>query len=344
MASRPLKRIDDSRLSMAEIVGEESLAGQRMQAGAILDLIDIIGGRIANRHAASAVTTLSFDRVDLVYPILHLDLIQLDGNILAVGNSSMLIAVQGYRKDTYTRRFMPIQRAYMTFVAVDEQRRPNRDIPGLSYRTPEEDGLRNEAREQQLRSAAWVRMQQENEALGGLRAADVEDDTNRGKSEYVSPAGSEITVRRMFMPKHVNQIGTIFGGDILHWMDKVAIYTARHFTRNRSMVTIAMNRIFFKQPIFPTDTVEMVARVVYVRTYTLEVEIRVRIERSSGEQVESHSGYFTVFNYDESGFKRPILTGLRLADEDQDGLRRYLQARERHRFWNEREKARGARD
>ena len=342
MAHRPMKRIDDSRLSMAEIVGEESLVGQRMQAGAILDLIDIIGGRIANRHAETAVTTLSFDRVDLVYPILHLDLIQLDGHLLSVGNSSMLIAVQGYRKDTYTRRFMPIQRAYVTFVAVDERGRPNRAIPGLSYQTPAEEAVRDEAQEQKLRSADWLRMQQENEALTNLRAAEVEDEPNRGKSEYLSPTESEITVRRMFMPKHVNQNGTIFGGDILHWMDKVALYTARHFTRNRSMVTIAMNRIFFKQPIVPTDTVQMVARVVYVRTYTLEVEIRVRIEHSTGETLDSHSGYFTVFNYDESGFKRPILAGLRLTDDDQDGLRRYLQARERHRFWKEREEARSA--
>ncbi len=337
MSARPLKRIADSRLTMAEIVGEESLIGQRMQAGAILDLIDIIGGRVAYRHAECAVTTLSFDRVDLIYPILHLDLIQLDGHLVSVGNSSMLIGVQGYRKDTYTRRFIPIQRAHVTFVAVDEQRRPNRNIPGLLYETPEEEAIRDQADVQKQRAQAWLRMQRENQALTDLRWAEVEEDTNRHKSEYLTPGESEILVRRVFMPKNINQIGTIFGGDILHWMDKVAIYTARHFTRNRNMVTIAMNRIFFKKPIFPTDTVEMLARVVYVRTYTLEVEIVVRVERNGAGPEESHSGYFTVFSYDESGFKRPIVTGLRLGDEDQDGLRRYLQARERHRFWKEHE-------
>ena len=56
----------------------------------------------------------------------------------------------------------------------------------------------------------------------------------------------------------------------------------------------------------------MTARVVYVRRYTLEVEITVTLRRG-GEMVPSHSGYYTVLNYDESGFKRPIITGLRLS-------------------------------
>lgn len=322
---------------MAEIVGEESLEGQRMQAGSILDLIDIISGRIAHRHSGTPVTTLSFDRVDLTYPILHLDLVRLDGNIVSVGNSSMLICVQGYRKDTYTRQFIPIQRAYVTFVAIDKNRKADPNIPALRYETPEEIAIRDEGILLKERSADWVRMQQENQALTHLRVADIEDEINRSKSEYLTPQESEIQVRRVFMPRNLNQSGTIFGGDILLWMDKVANYTARHFTRNRNMVTIAMNRIYFKQPILPTDMVEMTARVVFVRGYTLEVEIVVRLERRSGESLVSNSGYFTVLNYDESGFKRPIITGLRLNDDDQDSLLRYLQALERHRFWKERE-------
>ena len=79
----------------------------------------------------------------------------------------------------------------------------------------------------------------------------------------------------------------------------------------------------------------MTARVVYVRTFTLEVEIEVRLLRLDGQVIPSHSGYFTVLNYDEAGLKRPITTGLTLRDDDQETLRRYRQAREGHRFWRD---------
>ena len=335
MSQRPLKNIADSRMSQSEIVGEQGLMGQRMQAGAILDLIDMISGRIAHRHSGSQVTTLSFDRVDLVYPIHHMDLVRLDGNMVAVGNSSMLICVQGYRKDSHTRAFLPIQRAYVTFVAIDANRRANRDIPGLRYASADDEAIRAEGEQLKQRSAAWVRMQAEGLNMGPLRAEAVEQPLNRDKTEYLTPLETEIVVTRQFMPRNLNQAGTIFGGDILNWMDRVATYTARHFTRNPHVVTIAMNRIFFRQPIFPTDLVRMVSRVVYVRRYTMEVEINVYIERDDGQEVASHSGYFTVLNYDESGFKRAVVTGLRLSDADQDGLLRYFQAHERHKFWRQ---------
>lgn len=60
-----------------------------------------------------------------------------------------------------------------------------------------------------------------------------------------------------------------------------------------------MNRVSFKQPLYTTDWVEMRARVVYVRKYSLEVEVELNIERSTGEKVISHTGYFTVINFNE---------------------------------------------
>jgi acyl-CoA thioesterase YciA len=115
----------------------------------------------------------------------------------------------------------------------------------------------------------------------------------------------------------------------------VATACARRFTRNPHTITLAMNRLLFKEPIFTTDLVEMTARVVYVRQYTLEVEIAVTLRRLDGREVPSHSGYFTVLNYDDTGFKHPIVTGLKLGDDDPESLLRYLQARRRHEFWKE---------
>ena len=220
-------------------------------------------------------------------------------------------------------------------VAIDANRRPNRNIPGLRVETAEERAVHSRAEEHKAMAAAWTRMHEETRALPHLSAQEVEDPINRGKKEFLRPEETVIQVRRAFMPRHTNILGTVFGGDVLLWMDRVATNCARRFTRNRNMITLSMNRILFKEPIFTTDLVEMVARVVYVRQFTLEVEIAVTLRRLDGRVVPSHSGYFTVLNYDDTGFKHPIVTGLRLRDDDPANLLRYLQARRRYEFWKE---------
>ena len=68
---------------------------------------------------------------------------------------------------------------------------------------------------------------------------------------------------------------------------------------------------------------------------TLEGETGVTLQGPGGDEVSARAGYFTVLNYDESGFKRPIVTGLRLEDAGQENLMRYHLARSRNRFWQE---------
>ena len=329
------KRITESHAYLAEIVGSENLSGQRMQAGSILDLIDVVAGLAAKRHAESPVVTLSFDRVDLVHPIVHLNLVRLDGRVVQVGRSSMMVAVDVTRQDTLTREFIPIQHCYVTMVAIDAERRPNRNIPGLALEHDEDRARNADALGQKSLAAKWVGMQEDARQERTLSVEQVEDPLNREKREFLLPEETAVRVRRIFMPRNLNVLGTIFGGDILLWMDRVATYTARLFTRNPHMVTLAMNRIYFKRPIFATDLVEMTARVVYVRRFTLEVEIEVTLQGPGGDEVSARAGYFTVLNYDESGFKRPIVTGLRLEDAGQENLMRYHLARSRNRFWQE---------
>lgn len=327
------KKMEDSSTYLAEIVGEENAPGQRMQAGAILDLMDSVAGRSAGMHSGSPVVTLSFDRVDLVHPLVHMDLVRLEGRVVQVGNSSMMVAVNVTRQDPFTRDFIPLQHSFVTMVAIDGKGRPNRNIPKLHVETPGEQALNSDALAHKEHTRKWVDMQEQARNRGALTVGEVEEPINREKREFVYPEETVVKVRRIFMPRHLNVHGTIFGGDILLWMDRMATYTARLFTRNRNMVTLSMNNIFFKQPILASDLVEMTARVVYVRHFTLEVDIAVTLQRGGGEEIASHSGYFTVLNYDESGFKRPIITGLRLDDGNQDGMMRYLLARERYHFW-----------
>jgi acyl-CoA hydrolase len=332
---RPTKRLSESSAYLAEIVGEESLFGTRMASGSVIDLLDICAGYTAAKYSGSRVVTLAFDRVDLSHPILHQDLVRAEGRVVSVGRSSMVVHVRAYRQDLLSRQFELVQESYVTMVAVDEKLRPNPNIPTIIYDDAEEEKRINKILlSRKEANETWQQCQKFVEQSGPHSAVEVEDRINReGKLEFMSIPQTQVNVKRIFFPKNLNYHNTVFGGDILLWMDRVATQCARQFTRNRHVFTKHMQRVFFKQPILITDVVEMNARVVYVGKCTLEVEINVSLERASGEVFESHSGYFTLLSCNEAGWKRPLITGLLLSDDDQASLKSYMQAKERRKLW-----------
>lgn len=89
-----------------------------------------------------------------------------------------------------------------------------------------------------------------------------------------------------------------------------------------------------EKPIKTTDWVTLRARVVFVRIYTLQVEIQVGRQSGFESVTEpTHSGVFTLVNYDQGiGLKKKILTGLSLNEENQEELQSYFVARSRSSF------------
>jgi acyl-CoA thioesterase 11/acyl-coenzyme A thioesterase 9 len=279
------------------------------------------------------VATVSIDRVDFMRGIVQLDLVRLEGKLIQTGNSSMVVEVKGYRQNLNTRSFTLVCISYVTMVAISPTGVPRKGIPPISYRTEQENLLRVEAARRKELYNKWVELHQDVDNMTNLVASEIEDPLNiEGKTEFLTIPQTEVFVKRQFFPKHVNFNSTIFGGEVVLWMDKVATHTARHFTKNHYMLTVSMNRVTFKKPIFPTDVVEMRARVVYVRTHVIEVEIDVTVQRINGDRISSHSGYFMIINADETGSKVQLSTGLKLEDSDQESLKQYLKAKRRFAF------------
>jgi acyl-CoA thioesterase 11/acyl-coenzyme A thioesterase 9 len=151
--------------------------------------------------------------------------------------------------------------------------------------------------------------------------------------ERVKPEATRIQVKSQLTPLGGAPDGRIRGGDLLAWLDRVATYTARNFTRNDHAITISVNDVLLKRPLHSTDRIELLSRVVYVRTHTLEVSIDIVVHTLNGDPWSLGSVEFLILNYDSSGDKQRITTGLTLEEGDQEGLRRYLKGRTRYSFW-----------
>ncbi|MDR1515109.1 MAG: acyl-CoA thioesterase [Synergistaceae bacterium] len=108
----------------------------RLFGGQLMAWIDIIAAVVAFRHSDGECTTASVDYLSFEKPINVKALIVLDGRITCVGNSSMEIRV-----DTFIEHLGLVRehanRAYITYVAIDDEGRPRR-VPRLELKTDEE--------------------------------------------------------------------------------------------------------------------------------------------------------------------------------------------------------------
>lgn len=324
METRRLKTPADSKSYIAEIVGDESLIGQRMSAGKLFHMMDIAAADAALRHAEGLLVTLAFDRIELLDFIRHRDYIRFDTTVIQVGQSSMVVEVAGLVKSPTEIWTTPMRGGFITMVAIHENGRPNKTIPGLTYRT-KEDLKKKATAEERACILAERKISLDNiDRLNRVPKARLKDYSPRdGK---LPPSATTLDIRRRFLPRNANKLGIVFGGDTVELMEELALATARQFTGNIRMVTIAMEDVLFIKPLHVNDLAEMTANVIFVGNTTLVVEVAVKAVRLFGpdESEITNKGTFTVLNFSPEGKKTPITRGLDLSDADLSTRKSYL--------------------
>jgi acyl-CoA thioesterase YciA len=97
-----------------------------------------------------------------------------------------------------------------------------------------------------------------------------------------------LAIQVVMMPRDCNPNGTIFGGVILSYVDQAgAIGARREIVRAGGdppfLVTVAMNRVEFKQPVLVGDVVRFLVRLLRIGRTSITVQVSVEAER--GQQV-----------------------------------------------------------
>ncbi len=88
----------------------------------------------------------------------------------------------------------------------------------------------------------------------------------------------EPSIRVMMMPRDTNAHGTIFGGVILSYVDQAgAIEARRHGCAH--VVTVAMDRVEFKQPVFVGDVLSFRTETIHLGRTSVRVRVHVEAER-----------------------------------------------------------------
>jgi acyl-CoA thioesterase YciA len=117
----------------------------------------------------------------------------------------------------------------------------------------------------------------------------------------------ELCIRTLAMPADTNQNGDIFGGWLLSQMDVGGGVFAAKVAKSRT-VTVAVEAMNFRKPVYVGDLVSVYANVVRVgrTSVTVHLEAWVLRRRESQAMILVTDGNFTYVSIDEQGKPQPI--------------------------------------
>lgn len=117
------------------------------------------------------------------------------------------------------------------------------------------------------------------------------------------------SIRRLMMPRDTNALGTIFGGVILSEIDLAAAIEA-HKHHPAKLVTVAMDKIEFKQPVFVGDLVSFFTETTRIGRTSITAHVSVWAQRKFGGGTFVHvtEAHVTMVAVDDDFKPTPILS------------------------------------
>jgi acyl-CoA hydrolase len=133
----------------------------------------------------------------------------------------------------------------------------------------------------------------------------------------------ELSMTVLMTPDMANFSGNVHGGTILKFLDQVAYACASRYAA-RYVVTVSVDQVMFRQPIYVGELVTFLASVNHTGNSSMEVGIKVMAENIRTQQKRHvNSCFFTMVavNDDRTPVAVPALQPV-----TDDAKRRYEQA------------------
>ncbi len=140
------------------------------------------------------------------------------------------------------------------------------------------------------------------------------------------PRHSLTEMTELVLPPHANALGTVFGGQVMAWVDICAAIAA-HRHCGRVAVTAAVDEVVFLAPIHVGEIVRLEGRVNAVFGTSLEVEVLAQVENpATMDRTPCVAALLTFVAVGEEG--KPVKAPVLLC-ESEDERRRSAEAHKR---------------
>ena len=88
------------------------------------------------------------------------------------------------------------------------------------------------------------------------------------------------------MPDHINVVGTLFGGQMIAWVDLAAAKVSHRLLKGTDVdgaVTRTIEQVDFKEPVYLGDWVNFTATVVDIGTTSYKIKVEAYAEGRNSE-------------------------------------------------------------
>lgn len=144
MAERKMKYVAESFTTQVQVLTQANLNGySRLFGGQLMGWMDIVAAVTARRHSGRNVTTVSVNELTFRAPAYANDTLELTGEVIYVGRTSMEIRVCVYLEELTGNQSL-INEARFVMVALDENEKPV-EVPGLYIETEAQQKLWDKA-------------------------------------------------------------------------------------------------------------------------------------------------------------------------------------------------------
>jgi acyl-CoA hydrolase len=159
---RKKKTCSESRVTMTELVlPNDTNTLNNLMGGRLMHMMDVVSAIAAQRHSNRIVVTASVDNISFSQPIALGNVVTLRAFVTRAFNSSMEVYIDVTSENIPAGKSEQTNRAFFTFVAVDQSGSPI-DVPEAVPETDQEKDLYEGAlRRRQLRLVLAKRMKPE---------------------------------------------------------------------------------------------------------------------------------------------------------------------------------------
>ena len=140
---------------------------------------------------------------------------------------------------------------------------------------------------------------------------------------------SSVVKTELVLPGYTNSLGSVFGGQMLSWIDIAAAIAAQRHAQC-TVVTASIDAMNFVAPVYVGWVVNLKASVNFAGRTSMEVGVRVDAENpSTGECFHTATAYLTFVALSPDGRPHPVPA---VQPETPNEKRRFQAAQDRRRL------------